>query len=210
MALAELRRLTPVFDWAVYFQRIGAIPSLDSVIVGQPEFYAELNKQLEKTSLDDWKDYLSFMLVFRSAPYLDSRTYGNYFAYTQALSGVKVPKERWKRVIDAEEQAIGEALGQLFVREYFSALAIDRGPWVTNINKPRPLGRGLLMCSCLVSITQAEAEFVQRVLAVVGDILFLRADGIHRRRQFDGQMATGFILAKDHIHHRNVTGTEIG
>jgi putative endopeptidase len=126
MDLAELKRLTPAFDWAVYFQRIGAIPTLDSVIVGQPEFYTELNGQLAKTSLEDWKDYLSFMLVFRSAPYLDSRTYGNYFAYSQTLSGVKVPKVRWKRVIDAEQQAIGEALGQLFVKEYFSDTAKQR------------------------------------------------------------------------------------
>jgi len=124
--LAALKRLTPAFDWAVYFQRIGTIPTLDSVIVGQPEFYTELNRQLEKTSLEDWKDYLSFMLVYRSAPYLDSRTYGNYFAYTQTLSGVKVPKPRWKRVIDAEQQAIGEALGQLFVKEYFSDTAKQR------------------------------------------------------------------------------------
>ncbi|HEV2481581.1 MAG TPA: M13 family metallopeptidase [Puia sp.] len=192
--LAALKRLTPAFDWAVYLQRIGAPATLDSVIVGQPEFYTELNQQLGKASLEDWKDYLSFMLVFRSAPYLDSRTYGNYFAYSQTLSGVKVPKARWKRVIDAEEQAIGEALGQLFVKEYFSdtakrryselienirsafkdriarlswmsdstkqraysklakmtkkvgypdkwkdfsALQIDRGPWVTNVEKAR-------------------------------------------------------------------------
>ena len=126
MELAALKRLTPAFDWAVYFQRVGAIPTLDSVIVGQPEFLAELNTQLEKTSLEDWKDYLSFMLVYRSAPYLDSRTYGNYFAYSQTLSGVKVPKARWKRVIDAEQQAIGEALGQLFVKEYFSDTAKQR------------------------------------------------------------------------------------
>ena len=126
MGMAALKRLTPAFDWGVYFQRIGAIPTLDSVIVGQPEFYTELNQQLERTSLEDWKDYLSFMLVYRSAPYLDSRTFGNYFAYTQTLSGVKVPKPRWKRVIDAEQQAIGEALGQLFVKEYFSDTAKQR------------------------------------------------------------------------------------
>jgi len=126
MDLAELKRLTPAFDWPVYFAQAEVPKSLDSVIVGQPEFYAELNRQLETTSLDDWKDYLTFMLVYRSAPYLDSRTYGNYFAYSQALSGVKVPKVRWKRVIDAEQQAIGEALGQLFVKEYFSDTARQR------------------------------------------------------------------------------------
>lgn len=126
MDIAGLKQLAPAFDWAVYFQGVGAGSTLDSVIVGQPEFFTEFNKEIGKTSLDDWKDYLSFHLVYRSAPYMDSKTYGNYFTYMQALSGVKAPKPRWKRVIDAEEQAIGEALGQLFVKEYFSDTAKQR------------------------------------------------------------------------------------
>ena len=126
MNLAALKRLTPDFDWALYFQRVGATSTLDSVIVGQPEFYTTLNNELSKTSLQDWKDYLAARLVSRSAPYMDSKTYGYYFTYSKTLSGVKVSKERWKRVIDAEEQAIGEALGQLFVKEYFSDTAKQR------------------------------------------------------------------------------------
>lgn len=35
------------------------------------------------------------------------------------MSGAKSPRPRWKRVIDAEQGAMGEALGQLFVKEYF-------------------------------------------------------------------------------------------
>lgn len=126
MDVAALQRLTPDFDWTGYFRQVGAGPALDSVIVGQPEFFAELNNEIKKASLEDWKDYLTFHLVFRSAPYLDSRTYGDYFDYTKTLSGAKVPKPRWKRVIDAEQQAIGEALGQLFVKEYFSDTAKRR------------------------------------------------------------------------------------
>lgn len=126
MSVARLQSLTPGFNWALYFQRVGAISTLDSVIVGQPEFYTTLNTELTKTSLQDWKDYLAARLVSRSAPYMDSKTFGYYFDYSKTLSGVKVPKERWKRVIDAEEQAIGEALGQLFVKEYFSDTAKQR------------------------------------------------------------------------------------
>jgi putative endopeptidase len=126
MDMAALKRLTPEFDWAVYFQQVGAPSALDSVIVGQPEFFTALNNELSKTPLEVWKDYLSVRLIIRSAPYLDSRTYGNYFAYSKASSGAKVPKPRWKRVLDAEEQAIGEALGQLFVKEYFSDTAKQR------------------------------------------------------------------------------------
>jgi len=125
MTVAALQGLCPGFDWIAFFQAVG-VGHLDSVIVGQPEFFTALSKELAKTSLQDWKDYLSFHLLFRSAPYLDQTTYQHYFDYTVLLSGVKEPKPRWKRVIDAEEQAMGEALGQLFVKEYFSDTAKER------------------------------------------------------------------------------------
>ena len=125
MDIAGLKRLAPVFDWSVFFDRVGA-KGLDSVIVGQPEFFSALNHELTATPLQDWKDYLAFHLVSGNAAYLDSRTYGYHFKYSQSLSGVKAPKPRWKRVIDAEQGAMGEALGELFVKEYFSDKAKQR------------------------------------------------------------------------------------
>ena len=125
MDIAGLKRLAPALDWSAYFDQVGA-KGLDSVIVGQPEFFSALNHELTATPLQDWKDYLAFHLVFNTAPYLDSRTYGYHFKYSQSLSGVKAPKPRWKRVIDAEQGAMGEALGQLFVKEYFNDKAKQR------------------------------------------------------------------------------------
>ena len=125
MDVAALKRLSPAFDWPAYFQQVGAT-QLDSVIVGQPEFFSALSNELNKTPLSDWKDYLCFQLVFRNAAFLDSLTFRHYMDYSKSLSGVKTPKPRWKRVIDAEQQAIGEALGQLFVKEYFSDSAKKR------------------------------------------------------------------------------------
>lgn len=121
----SLETLAPHFNWPVYFAQVG-VPHLDSVIVGQPEFFASLNRELAATPLETWKDYFSAHLVFNSADYLDSQTYRNAFTYRQSLSGVAVPKPRWKRVIDAEQDAMGEALGQLFVKEYFSPKAKQR------------------------------------------------------------------------------------
>jgi putative endopeptidase len=125
MTVSGLETLAPRFNWTVYFAQAG-VPRLDSVIVGQPEFFASLSKELAGTSLETWKDYLSAHLVFNSADYLDSQTYRSAFTYHQSLSGVAVPKPRWKRVIDAQQDAMGEALGQLFVKEYFSEKAKQR------------------------------------------------------------------------------------
>jgi len=125
MTVAALEKLCPNFDWPVYLKNIG-IDKLDSVIVGQPEFFATLNTELKATSLDDWKNYLQAHLVMSTAPYLDSQTFMNLFNYRKTLSGASAPRVRWKRVLDAEEGAIGEALGQLFVKEYFSEKAKQR------------------------------------------------------------------------------------
>ena len=125
MSLEQLSKLSGNLHWPLYLQKIG-INKLDDAIVGQPEFYSALNDELAKTSLDDWKNYLRVHLVRASAPYLDTTTYNNYFEYRKTLSGAKQPRPRWKRVLDAEENAIGEALGQLFVKEYFNEQAKER------------------------------------------------------------------------------------
>jgi putative endopeptidase len=120
-----LNHLSSNIDWATYFKNINA-HKIDSVIVGQPEFYATLSHEVQTTSIDDWKNYLRFHLVESSAPYLDKKTYENYFNYRKSLTGAAVPRPRWKRVLDAEEGAMGEALGQIFVKEYFNEDAKKR------------------------------------------------------------------------------------
>ncbi|WP_018615185.1 M13 family metallopeptidase [Segetibacter koreensis] len=111
--------------WRFYLAKINA-KKIDSVIVGQPEFYETLSEEVQLTPIEDLKNYLRFHLVNNSAPYLDKKTYGNYFDFRKSLTGTSVPRPRWKRVIDAEEDAMGEALGQIFVKEYFNENAKKR------------------------------------------------------------------------------------
>ncbi|MBV9987547.1 MAG: M13 family metallopeptidase [Chitinophagaceae bacterium] len=125
MSVAALAQSGPSFPWSDYFGKVG-ITKLDSVIVGQPEFIAALSTELKSTPLADWKNYLRFHLLLRNAAYLDSTSFMNSFRYAQTIRGSKEPKPRWKRVLDAQESVMGEALGQLFVQEYFDAKAKKR------------------------------------------------------------------------------------
>ncbi|MGH7869277.1 MAG: M13-type metalloendopeptidase, partial [Candidatus Dormibacteraceae bacterium] len=100
--------------------------SPDSVLVRQPEFYTALNKELGSTPLGVWKNYFKAQLIEADAPFLDSQTFMNHFDYVRTMSGVTEPRPRWKRVLDAEQGAMGEALGQLFVHAYFSETAKKR------------------------------------------------------------------------------------
>jgi len=125
MSEASLQKLSDNINWESYLKQIG-INKLDSAIVGQPEFYTALNRELKSGSIGVWKNYLRFHLMMSSAPYLDTATYNNLFEYRKTLSGVSKQRPRWKRVLDAEEQVMGEALGQLFVKEYFNEKAKQR------------------------------------------------------------------------------------
>ncbi len=125
MDVAALGKLTPAINWPGFLKNIG-IQKLDSAIIGQPEFLTALNGELKATPLSDWKSYFCFHLIQSNSAYLDSQSFMNAFRYRQALRGTKEPKVRWKRVLDAEEDAMGEALGQLFVKEYFNEKSKDR------------------------------------------------------------------------------------
>ncbi|MBN8851711.1 MAG: metalloendopeptidase [Sphingobacteriales bacterium 50-39] len=125
LGLDALGKLSPAISWNDWLKDMG-ISGPDSFIVRQPEFYTALNTELAGTSLADWKNYLRVHVLLAAAPYLDGRSYAEYFQYRRTLTGAAMPRPRWKRVLDAEEGVLGEALGQLFVKEYFNAKAKQR------------------------------------------------------------------------------------
>ena len=118
MDLPRIQKLYRNVNWKDFLNS-SDLPPVDSIIIGQPEFMNALNQELKKTPLDVWKNYLSFHLLNSAAPYMYQAVFNDRFNYSRTLSGVESPKPRWKRVLDAEENAIGEALGHLFVNEYF-------------------------------------------------------------------------------------------
>ena len=118
MSFAELKKLTPAFDWAVFMEDVG-IKNPDTVIVGQPEVLTAWDKLLKSVPAEDWKNYLKLHLVRGLASYLDDNTYQQHFSfYSTTLRGIEVPKPRWKRVTDQTNNSLGELIGQVYVTEY--------------------------------------------------------------------------------------------
>jgi putative endopeptidase len=126
MAVTQLNGITPSWNWKDWLKNTG-INNLDTVIVGQPEFYKEMQVLIKTEPLNVWKDYLKFHTIstfanFLSTPFVNA----SFDFYGKRLSGVEQMKPRWKRVLDEEEGTMGEALGQLFVKEYFPEQAKQR------------------------------------------------------------------------------------
>lgn len=126
MHLDAFKKSTNNIPWLKLIQTIG-IEQIDTVIIGQPEFFTTLNHLLKQTPLSSLKSYLSFHLINDYAAYLSPALENASFDfYGKTISGKQAMKPRWKRVLGAEENAIGEILGQLFVKEYFNEKAKKR------------------------------------------------------------------------------------
>ncbi|HET9794239.1 MAG TPA: M13 family metallopeptidase [Thermoanaerobaculia bacterium] len=158
MPTAEVRdRLTPSIDWPARLAAFG-VKGADTVIVGQPEFYAALDQELRKTPVEDLKNYLRFHLVDAYAEYLGRVFDDARFDFRgRLLSGQEEQRPRWKRVVDAEERAMGMVVGKLFVQTYFPERAkkrysdlveavrdawrdrIERLPWMSAETKAKAL-----------------------------------------------------------------------
>src|SRR6184192_1516635 len=126
MDVRQLQDLTPDWNWSDYFKTIDLVESGD-VNVQQPEFFKAANDLFRSTSLDDWKTYLRWHLINGAAPALSSDFVNEDFNFKETtLRGTPQIKPRWKRVILSEDGEIGEALGKLYVAEYFPPAAKAR------------------------------------------------------------------------------------
>ncbi|HTZ81921.1 MAG TPA: M13 family metallopeptidase, partial [Candidatus Acidoferrales bacterium] len=120
MTGGELEKLSPEFQWHVYFTKVG-VPSLSSLNVAMPNFFKAMSEELSAASLDDWKTYLRWHLVHADASFLSSAFVSENFAfYSKTLRGQQEIKPRWKRCTEGVDRDLGEALGQAYVDKYFS------------------------------------------------------------------------------------------
>jgi len=119
MSVANLQKLTPHFAWADYLAAIG-VPNPGEIDIGQPEFFTAFDAQLTATPLADWQAYLRWNFLGSVANDLSTPFVNENFAfYGKTLGGTLELQERWKRILGMVNGNMGEALGQLYVAEYF-------------------------------------------------------------------------------------------
>ena len=119
MTVAEANALTPAFDWSEYLAALG-MPQVTRLNVGMPTFFQALNTELEQRPLDDWKAYLRWIVLSRSAPMLSSPFVNASFQVQSLLSGAREQQPRWKRCLALSDQSLGDALGKEYVKTQFT------------------------------------------------------------------------------------------
>jgi putative endopeptidase len=120
MTVDEVERLSPHFQWKVYFTKVG-VPELMSLNVETPAFFQKLSEQIEKEDLAAWKTYLQWHLVHANAHFLSTAFVNEDFSFFgRTLRGRQEIQPRWKRCVVDVDNDLGEALGQAYVEKYFS------------------------------------------------------------------------------------------
>lgn len=117
---AELIALAPDFPWEAAFKS-SAISDIDECIAGEVSAFEGLAKLFKATDVALWKDYLVYHLISNSAAILPRKVDDARFDfYGKTLNGQKEQRARWKRATQAVNGALGEAIGQEYVKRHFS------------------------------------------------------------------------------------------
>jgi predicted metalloendopeptidase len=118
--LAELGKLAPGYEWKSWLDAAGLSSKASYLIVGQPTYLKAFTEVSNKTPLDTWKAYLAMHLIDAYAGYLSKNFVDARFDFhSKTLAGIEELEPRWKRGVGAVERAQGEALGKLYVAQYF-------------------------------------------------------------------------------------------
>jgi putative endopeptidase len=119
----DFQKLTPEFDWKVYFSSVG-IGHFDNLNVVVPDFFKGLNALLASEHLAAWKSYLRWQVLHGEAVNLSSAFFNEDFRFfSEILGGQKVPQPRWRQCTRATDAALGEAVGQDWVKQNFPPAA---------------------------------------------------------------------------------------
>jgi len=120
MSAGDLAGLMPAFAWQQFFTGMNA-PPVSSLNVANPNFFKGLNGLLASTDLDTIKAYLRWQLLHALPGFVLPQSFDdekfNFFGRT--LRGQREQRARWKRCIQATDDALGEALGQVYVTQEF-------------------------------------------------------------------------------------------
>ena len=126
MTVAEIMGAAPNFGLTLYFADNGS-PKFTSLNVGNPDFFKQVNQQLEKVPLADWRVYLRWKAITAYAPTLTHAFVDEDFLFNgKFMSGQREIEPRWKRCVKSTDAALGMALGKLYVDRTFGAEGKER------------------------------------------------------------------------------------
>lgn len=128
MTLDEFTATCPGLHWREFLAGGDIAESkMGELVAMQPSFFADVSVLLTEDRLPAWRAWARWKVINSLSPYLSSAFVNeNFHFYGTVLSGTPELRERWKRGVALVEGSVGEAVGQIYVDQYFSATAKER------------------------------------------------------------------------------------
>jgi putative endopeptidase len=123
LAFGDLQKLAPSFDFGVYFNRLTAQP-VAALNVADPDFVKAIDGLLASAPVDAWKSYFRWHVFSEQAEALPKAFRDEDFAFWGSFfTRQEQPQPRWRECTEMTNQALGDALGQDWVRQNFPPAA---------------------------------------------------------------------------------------
>ncbi|HEX3673884.1 MAG TPA: M13 family metallopeptidase [Rhizomicrobium sp.] len=124
MSFSELKAFAPQFPWDSFFKATGipltAPGGERQVIVGEKSAFPKLAQIFADTPVSVWRDYLTVHYLHEYASFLPKAFDDeNFVFYGTAVQGTSQQLPRAVRAAHLLDDAMGEALGKLYVAKYF-------------------------------------------------------------------------------------------
>ncbi len=120
MTRTQLTALAPEMDWTPTLAAMG-LGGAAKVNVSEPSAVAAASKRLGDVPLSTWKEWMTARFLSDAAPFLPKAfDQANFDFYSKTLRGVPEQRARWKRGMALIDDALGEAVGAIYVQQYWS------------------------------------------------------------------------------------------
>lgn len=124
-SIAQLKEMYPNLPWDRFFIETMGIETPEQVIVTEINTVKQADNLFASLSDREKKDYYLWQYVRNAAPFLSDSFSDAAFEFNKVMSGVQEQQPRWKRALGVTEGYLGEAIGELYVEQYFPQSSKD-------------------------------------------------------------------------------------
>ena len=124
-SISQLKEMYPNLPWDRFFTETMGIETPEQVIVTEINTVKQADNLFASLSDREKKDYYLWQYVKGAAPFLSDNFSNASFEFNKVMSGVQEQQPRWKRALGVTEGYLGEAIGELYVEEYFPQSSKD-------------------------------------------------------------------------------------
>lgn len=120
-SLNQLKEQYPNINWDKYFPATMGFATPETIIVTELKGLNQANNLMANLTDREKKDLYLWEYVHQASPALSDDFTNANFEFNKVMSGIQSMQPRWKRALSSTEGMLGEAIGELYVAEYFPA-----------------------------------------------------------------------------------------